>query len=151
MAFVTATAGVQVLIKSLPDTFWTKIQDSANSFPEAAPNLYSSIAVSGTGYAKSSMAQILRISKTRLSLSLKNSRGKLAYTVTDGDILQKYKVKTFQAEIIYPNTGKWVEWIWTYNYLPEDKTRILELDEEIAVITVKTLAKLDSYIQNKLT
>ncbi|KAJ9187989.1 hypothetical protein P3X46_003393 [Hevea brasiliensis] len=151
MAFVTATAGVQVLIKSLPDTFWTKIQDSANSFPEAAPNLYSSIAVSGTGVRKVEYGPDSQNIKNSSELITENSRGKLAYTVTDGDILQKYKVKTFQAEIIYPNTGKWVEWIWTYNYLPEDKTRILELDEEIAVITVKTLAKLDSYIQNKLT
>ncbi|KAF2325347.1 hypothetical protein GH714_026907 [Hevea brasiliensis] len=147
MAFVTATAGVQVLIKSQPDTFWTKIQDSANSFPQAAPSLYTSILISGTGCAKSNSQNI----KTSSELITENSLGKLAYTVTAGDILQKYDVNNFQAVIIHPNSEKWVGWTWTYNYLPENKARALQLDAEIAVIAVKTLTELDNYIQNKST
>ncbi|KAJ9187990.1 hypothetical protein P3X46_003394 [Hevea brasiliensis] len=151
MAFVTATAGVQVLIKSQPDTFWTKIQDSANSFPQAAPSLYTSILISGTGVRKVEYGPDSQNIKTSSELITENSLGKLAYTVTAGDILQKYDVNNFQAVIIHPNSEKWVGWTWTYNYLPENKARALQLDAEIAVIAVKTLTELDNYIQNKST
>ncbi|KAJ9145736.1 hypothetical protein P3X46_028082 [Hevea brasiliensis] len=151
MAFVTANAGVKVNIKSQPDAFWTHIQLSTNWFRVAVPDLYTSIvlpdpsnsAVRTVTYGQSS--QNIKSSTERIT---ENSQAKLTYTVTAGDILQKYKVNTFQATILYPN-DKWVEWNWTYNYLPEDQKNVIDLDADIAEIAAKTLAKLDNYLKKQ--
>ncbi|KAJ9187623.1 hypothetical protein P3X46_003052 [Hevea brasiliensis] len=147
MTYVTAIGGVKVLIKSRPDDFWSKIQDSINSFPAAAPDIYTSITEDADPSKRhvkyGSASQNIKISTEKID---ENSQEKFAYTIPEGDILQQYKVNRFQAAILYPN-DKWVEWNWTYNYDQAKTDLAHRFDALFAKIVVETLAKLDNHIQ----
>lgn len=86
--------------------------------------------------------------KTSTERVVENSDEKFIYTVVAGDILTKYEVSDFRATISYP-ADKWVKWTWTYKYLKDGKRKALDLDVEIADIVLKSLSKLDTFIQKK--
>ncbi|KAF2283481.1 hypothetical protein GH714_010458 [Hevea brasiliensis] len=148
MTFVTANCGVKVLIKSQPDAFWSKVQESKNSFPAAAPDIYKSITDDARTPGKREVeygSAVLNFKKSIEQIT-ENSQENFTYKVDEGDIPRQYNFNGFRAAILYPN-DKWVEWTWSYNYDQAKKDLALRFDALFAKIAVETLAKLDNHIQ----